>query len=175
VRTHFGDSAGESTTSSTSSMKGGNSDNNESDLNKGNILKLTFDTLTKEGRKAFEAYRANLEELFLSCCEVTLQGTVLRDTTPIVFNKPEVTPEVRPEPLPCHNDIQSIINSALERQAKSTDKLLRRLIEERDGKNIIILVLILLLLALLVLLKSIHIQVVHQWAAYQCQTPLPCR
>jgi hypothetical protein len=48
-------------------MKGGNSGHNESNLNKGNILKPTFDTLTKEGHKALEAYRTNLEELFLSC------------------------------------------------------------------------------------------------------------
>jgi hypothetical protein len=52
-------------------MKGENSGHNESDLNKGNILKPTFDTLTEEGRKAFKAYRTNLEELFLSRCEVT--------------------------------------------------------------------------------------------------------
>jgi hypothetical protein len=51
-------------------MKGGNSGHNGSDLDKGNILKPTFDTLTKEGRKAFQAYRTNLEELFLSRCEV---------------------------------------------------------------------------------------------------------
>jgi hypothetical protein len=54
-----------------SSMKGGNSGANESDLNKNNILKPTFDILTKEGHKAFEAYHANLEELFLSCYKVT--------------------------------------------------------------------------------------------------------
>jgi hypothetical protein len=52
-------------------MKGGNSGNNKSDLNKGNILKPNFNTLTEEGRKTFEAYQTNLEELFLSCCEVT--------------------------------------------------------------------------------------------------------
>jgi hypothetical protein len=51
-------------------MKGENPGNNGSDLDKGNILKLTFDTLTEEGRKAFEAYCANLEELFLSRGEV---------------------------------------------------------------------------------------------------------
>jgi hypothetical protein len=67
----FGDSAGESITSSTSSMKGGDSDRNGSDLDKCNILKPTFDTLTEEGRKAFEAYHTNLVELFLSHCEVT--------------------------------------------------------------------------------------------------------
>jgi hypothetical protein len=157
-------------------MKGGNSSNNGSDLNKSNILKPTFDTLTKEGHKAFEVYCANLEGLFLSCCKVTQHGTVLKDTTPIVFHKPEVIPEVRPGPSPSRNDIQPMINFALERQTKSTDELLRRLIEERDGNNLIILVLILLLLlALLVLLKRIHTQVVHRWVALQCPTPQPSR
>jgi hypothetical protein len=51
-------------------MKGENSGNNVYDLDKDNILKPTFDTLTEEGRKAFETYHANLEELFLSCCKV---------------------------------------------------------------------------------------------------------
>jgi hypothetical protein len=127
---------GELTTSSTSSMKGENSSNNRSDLNKNNILKSTFDILMEEGRKVFEAYCADLKELFLSHCEVMWQGTVLQDTTPIVFNKPEITPEVWPDPSPSHNDIQSVINSALERQAKSTDELLRRLIEEQNGKKL---------------------------------------
>jgi hypothetical protein len=71
VRTHFGDSARESNTSSMSSMKGGNSNNNGSDLNNGNIIKPTFNTSTEEGRKAFNVYRTNLEELLLSHCEVT--------------------------------------------------------------------------------------------------------
>jgi hypothetical protein len=52
-------------------MKGGNSGNNGSDLDKNNILKATFDTLTEEGHRAFEAYRTNLEELILSCYKVT--------------------------------------------------------------------------------------------------------
>jgi hypothetical protein len=97
----FGDSAGESTTSSMSSMKGGDSGHNGSDLDKSNILKPTFDTLTEEGRKAFEAYCANLEELFLSRCEVTQQGNVLKDTMSIVFAKLEV----RPNPSPSLNDV----------------------------------------------------------------------
>jgi hypothetical protein len=117
-------------------MKGGNSDNNRSDLDKGNILKSTFDTLMEEGRKPF-----------LSHCEVTRHGTVLndtftmrhgtvlKDTTPTVFNKPEVIPEVRPNPSPSRNDIHLMIDSALERHAKSIDELLRRLIEERDRKK----------------------------------------
>jgi hypothetical protein len=175
VVTHFGNSARDSTTSSTSSMKGENSGNNGSDLDKSNILKSTFDTLTEEDHKAFESYLTDLRELFLSHCEVTRQGTVLQDTTLIVFNKPEVTPKVRPDLSPSHNDIQSMIHTALERQAKSTNELLRRLIEERDGKNLLLLVLILLLLALLVLLKLIHIQVVHRRAALQCPTPQPSR
>jgi hypothetical protein len=103
------------TTSSTSSINDGNSSHNGSDLDKGNILKPTFDTLTEEGRKAFEAYHTNFEELFLLRCEVTQQGTVLKDTTPIIFIKPEVTPEVRPNPSPSLNDVQNMINSALER------------------------------------------------------------
>jgi hypothetical protein len=52
-------------------MNGGNFDNNRSDLDKNNILKPTFDTLIEEGHTMFQAYRVNLEELFLSCCEVT--------------------------------------------------------------------------------------------------------
>jgi hypothetical protein len=85
-----------------------------------------------------------------------------------------VIPEVRPDPSPSHNDIQVIINSTLERQVKSTDELLCMLLEEQDEKNLMLLVLILLLLlALLVLLKPIQTQVVHRWAALQCQTPLP--
>jgi hypothetical protein len=51
-------------------MMGGNSGHNGSNLDKGNILKPTFDTLTEEGRKAFEAYHANFEEFFLSRYEV---------------------------------------------------------------------------------------------------------
>jgi hypothetical protein len=69
-------------------MEGGNSGNNRSDHNKGNILKPTIDTLMEEGHKAFEAYRANLEEFFLLSCEVTRYGTALKDTTSIAFNKP---------------------------------------------------------------------------------------
>jgi hypothetical protein len=101
----------------------------------GNILEPTFDTLTEEARKAFEVYRVILEELFLSRYEVMRHGTALKDTTSIVFNKPEVILEVRPDPSPSRNDIQVMINSALERQAKSSGELLRRLIEERDGKK----------------------------------------
>jgi hypothetical protein len=136
VQTHFGDSAGESTTSSTSSMKGGNSGNNGSDLDKGNILKSTFDTLIEKDHKAFEVYHANLEELFLLHCEVMQHGTVLKDATPIIFNKPEVIPEVQPDPSPSRSDIQVLINSTLERQVNCTDELPCRSIEEWDRKKL---------------------------------------
>jgi hypothetical protein len=139
-------------------MKSGNSDHKGSDLDKGNILKPTFNTMMEEGHRAFEAYHTNLKELFLSRCKVTRQRTALWDTTLIVFNKSEVTPEVRFDPLPSHNDIQAMMNSVLERQGKSTDELLRRLVEERNEKKLtlLVLILLLLLLALLVLLKLIH-------------------
>jgi hypothetical protein len=116
-------------------MKDGNSGNNGSDLDKGNILKPTFDTLTEEGRKAFDAYCANLEEVFILHCEVTRHGTVLKDTTPIIFNRPEVIQKVRPNSSLSHNDVQVMMNSVLERQTKSTNEHMRRLIEERDRKK----------------------------------------
>jgi hypothetical protein len=118
VQTHFGDSAEESTTSSTSSMKGGNSGNNGSDLNKGNILKPTFNILMEEGHKAFEVYHANLEVLFLSRCEVTRHKTILKDTTLIVFSKPEIIPEVRPDTSPSRSDNQFMIDFVLETSKK---------------------------------------------------------
>jgi hypothetical protein len=63
VQIYFGDSAGELTTSCTSSMKSRKYGTNGSDLDKNNMLKPTFYTLMEEGHKAFEAYHANLEEL----------------------------------------------------------------------------------------------------------------
>jgi hypothetical protein len=40
-------------------MKGGNSDHNGSNLDKDNILKPTFNSLTEEGCKVFEALRGD--------------------------------------------------------------------------------------------------------------------
>jgi negative regulator of genetic competence, sporulation and motility len=98
-------------------------------------MKPTFDTLTEEGHKAFKAYRANLKELFLSHCEVMWQGTVLKDTMSIIIRKAEVTSEVQPNPSASLNDVKSMIDFASKRQAKSTDELLCRLIEDQDGKK----------------------------------------
>jgi hypothetical protein len=84
-------------------MKGGNSDNNGSDIDNGNILKPTFDTLMEEGHKAFKAYRTNLKELIMLRGKVTRHGSVLKDTTPIIFNKLEVIPDVRPNPSPYYS------------------------------------------------------------------------
>jgi hypothetical protein len=116
-------------------MKGGNYGTNGTDLDKNNIIKPTFNTLMEDGCKAFEAYHADLVELFLSHCEVTWQGTILKDTMPIIICLAEVIHEVWPNPPLSLNDVQSMINSMLERQAKSTDKLLHRFIEEWDGKK----------------------------------------
>jgi hypothetical protein len=178
VATHFGNSGGESTTSSMSSMKDRNSDNNGSDLDKGNILKSTFDTLTEEDCKAFKAYHTNLEGLFLSCCEVTRHLTVLKDTMLIIFSKPEVIHEVRPNPSPSLNNVQVMINSALEKQAKRTDELLHRLTEERDGKKQTMLILILLTTLVLLIFSNQSTWCIGGWhynsnPLYPAGEPLP--
>jgi hypothetical protein len=85
VPTYFGDFIGESTTSRPSSGP---------DLDKNNIVKHTFDTLTEEDHKVLETYCVDLEELFYSRYEVMRQGLVIKDTTPIIIHKAEVTPEV---------------------------------------------------------------------------------
>jgi hypothetical protein len=48
-------------------MKKGGPSTNGSDLNKDNIIKPTFDNLVEEDRKVLEAYRAVVDEIFLSC------------------------------------------------------------------------------------------------------------
>jgi hypothetical protein len=58
------------------------------------------------------------------------------DAALINILKSEVTPEVWSNPLLSLDDVQVMINSTLERQAKSSNELMRRLIEERDGKNL---------------------------------------
>jgi hypothetical protein len=125
---------------------------------------------------AFEAYRTDLEELFFSRYKMTWQRAILKETAPIIIRKAEVTPEVQLNSSLSLNDVQSMINFVLAKQAKSTDELMRRLIEERDVGNLLILVLILLLLLVrLILLKLIHKQVAHRRAVLQCQTHQPTR
>jgi hypothetical protein len=117
-------------------MKKGNFGTNGSDLDKNNFIKPTLDTLMQDGRKALESYHANLDELFYSCYEVMQQRVILKDTAPIIIHKAKVAPEVQPNPSLSLDDVESMINSALERQAKSSDELVRRLIEERHGKKL---------------------------------------
>jgi hypothetical protein len=105
-------------------------------LNKDNIIKPTFDNLTEEDHKALEAYRREVDELLFSCYEATRQGLIQKDTMPIVIRKAEVTPKVRSNPSLSINNVQVLINSMLERQAKSSDELMHRLIEEQDGKKL---------------------------------------
>jgi hypothetical protein len=62
VLTHFDDSTGELTTST---MKKGGPNTNESDLNKDNIIKSTLGHLSKEDRKALEAYHKEVDDTLL--------------------------------------------------------------------------------------------------------------
>jgi hypothetical protein len=130
--------------------------------------------LTEKGRKALESYHIDLDELFYSRYEVTQQGVILKDTVPIIIHKAEVAPEVRTNPSLSLDDVQSMINFALERQAKSNDGLVCMLIEVRDGKK----------LAdsdvnpsssscPVNFLNQIRKQVAHRRAALQCQTHQP--
>jgi hypothetical protein len=134
VPTHFNDSTKESTTSN---MKKGDPDTNGSNLNKNNIIKPTLDHLSEEDRKMLEAYHKEVDEIFLSCYEVTRQGLVQKDAAPINIHKSEVTPKVRSNTLLSLDDVQVLINSTLERQAKSSNEMMHILIEERDGKKFI--------------------------------------
>jgi hypothetical protein len=90
-------------------------------------------------------------------------GLILTDIAPIIIRKAEVTSEVQSNPSLSLSDVQSMINSVLERQARSIDELMCSVIEEQDKKNLLILnpILLLLLLGRLILLKPIHKQVAH--------------
>jgi hypothetical protein len=109
---------------------------NRSDFNKDNNIKPTYDSLTEGDCKVLDANCVKVDELFFSCYKLTRRGLVQKDTTPIVICKAEVTLEVRSKPSLSFNDVQSMINFTLKRQAKSSDELTRRLIEEQDGKNL---------------------------------------
>jgi hypothetical protein len=67
---------------------------------------------------ALEAYDKEVDEI-LSCYVVTRQGLVQKDAVPINIRKPEVTSEVRFNPLLSLDDIQVMINSTLETMFKS--------------------------------------------------------
>jgi hypothetical protein len=118
-------------------MKKGGSSVNGSNLDNNNIIKPIFHILTEEDHKALEAYRTEVDELFYLRYEVTRQGLILKDVASIIIRKAEVTPKVRPNPLLSLNNVQSMINSVLERQAKNNDELMRRLIKEWDGKKLV--------------------------------------
>jgi hypothetical protein len=61
---------------------------------------------------------------------------VLKDAALIIIRNAEVTSEVWLSPSLSLNVVQFMINSVLERQVKSSDELIRRLIEERKGKKL---------------------------------------
>jgi hypothetical protein len=93
--------------------------------------------LTEQNHKALEAYHKEVDELFFSHYEVMQQGLIQKDSAPINIRKAQVTPEVRSNPSLSLDDVQSMINSALERQAKSSNELMCRLIEEWDQKKLV--------------------------------------
>jgi hypothetical protein len=93
--------------------------------------------LSEEDRKALEAYHKEVYEVFLSRYEVTRQGVIKRNATPITICLSEVTPKVKNTPTLSLDDVQIMINFVLERQAKSSNEMMRTLIEERDGKKFI--------------------------------------
>jgi hypothetical protein len=119
VRTHFDDSVRESTTLTM----------------KKEAPAPTLDYLSEEDRKALEAYHKEVDELFFSHYEVTQQGLIQKDAVSINISKAKVTPEVWSNPSLSLDDVQVMINSTLERQAKSSDELICRLIEERDWRR----------------------------------------
>jgi hypothetical protein len=57
-------------------------------------------------------------------------GLILTDIAPIIIRKAEVTSEVQSNPSLSLSDVQSMINSVLERQARSIDELMCSVIEE---------------------------------------------
>jgi hypothetical protein len=162
VPTHFNDSTWELTTST---MKKGVPGTNGSDLNKNNIIKSTLDHLSEEDCKTLKAYHKEVDEIFLSRNEVTQYGLIQKDATPINIRKSKVTPEIRSNPSfslddvqvminsnirkskvtpevrsnPSFSldDVQVMINSVLERQVKSSNELMRKLIVERDRKKLV--------------------------------------
>jgi hypothetical protein len=155
-------------------MKKGGPNPNRSFLHKDNIIKPSFDTSMEEDRKVLKSYSAEVDEIFFSRYEVTQHGLILKHAVLIVIRKVMVTPEVQSNPSFSLDDVQSMINSALERQAKSSDKLMHRLLEEWMGKNLQILMWILfLLLLLLILLKPILKQVAHWQEEQPNQTHQP--
>jgi hypothetical protein len=62
---------------------------------------------------------------------------IKRDVAPITICKSEVTPEVKNNLSLSLIVVQIMINSALERQTKSINEMMCRLIEESDEKKII--------------------------------------
>jgi hypothetical protein len=117
-------------------MRKGDPNTNGSDLNM-NIVKPTLDHLFEKDCKALEAYHKEVDEIFLSHYEVTRQGLIQKDAASINFCMSEVTPKVRSNPSLSLDDVQVMINYALERQAKSSNEMMCRLIEERDGKEFV--------------------------------------
>jgi hypothetical protein len=94
---------------------------NGSDLIKYNIIKPTLDHLLEEDRKALEDYHKDVDEIFLSRYEVTRQGLIQKDVESINIRKSEITLNVWSNFSLSLDDVQVMINSALESRAKSNN------------------------------------------------------
>jgi flagellar hook-basal body complex protein FliE len=87
-----------------------------------------------------------------------------------------VLSQVQSNPSFSLDDVQSMINSILERQAKSDDELIRRLIEQRDGKKLVDYnVNSSSSSCTFNFAQTILNQVIRQWAAHHSQTYQPNR
>jgi hypothetical protein len=117
-------------------MKNGDPDTNGSHLDNDNIIKHTLDHLSEEDRKTLETYH-EVDKIFLLRHKVTRQGLIQKYAASINIRKSEVTPEVQSNLSLSIDDVQVMINFALDRQAKSINELKRRLIEERNDKKLL--------------------------------------
>jgi hypothetical protein len=117
-------------------MKKRGHNTNRSNLNKDNIIKPTLDHLSKEHYKALMAHHKDVDEIFLWRYEVTRRGLIQKDAALINLRKSKVTSEVWSNISLSLNDVQVMINSALERQAESSNEIMCRLVEERDRKKL---------------------------------------
>jgi hypothetical protein len=73
-----------------------------------------------------------VDKVFLSCYEITRHGLIESDATPITIYKSEVKNNLSIS----LDDIQIMINYVLEKQGKSSNEMIHRLIEERWKKII---------------------------------------
>ena len=90
--------------------------------------------MSAEDRAALEAHIKKVQDDYLSRYEVTRQGIVQKESESFVVYTSKVTPEVTSS-TPSLESVQSMIDAALDRQARVSSELMPRLLEERDSKR----------------------------------------